>query len=94
MSKPYTLFIDASNYAYSDILTQAGDGPGDLRHIAYTSDSFPVMQQRWSATEKEAFAVYKSVSKFNLYLSGAQCILHCDHKPLESFCLVEWKYLS
>ena len=52
--------------------------------IAYTSGSFSDMQQRWSATEKEAIEVYQLVLKFNFYLRGAQCILHCDHKPMES----------
>ena len=43
------------------------------------------MQQRWSATAKEAFAVYQSVLKVNLYLRRAEWILHCDHKPLKPF---------
>ena len=43
------------------------------------------MQQTRSVTEKEAFAVYHSSVKFNIYLRGAQYILHCDHKPLEPF---------
>ena len=60
------MFTDASNYAYSVILTQAVDGPDDLRPIAYTSGSVSDMQQKWSATEREAFAVYQSVLKFDL----------------------------
>ena len=43
------------------------------------------MQQRLSVTEKEAFAVYQSVLKFDLYLRGAKSVLHCDHKLLEPF---------
>ena len=43
MNKPYTLFIDASNYAFSGILTQAVNFPDDLRSIAYTSGSFSYM---------------------------------------------------
>ena len=31
---------DARNYAHSAILTQAVDGPDDLRPIAYSSDYF------------------------------------------------------
>ena len=58
INMPYTLFTDAANYAFSDILTQADDGPDDERPIAYTSGSFSNIQQRWSAIEKEAFAVY------------------------------------
>ena len=43
------------------------------------------MQQRWFAAEKEAFAVYQSVLKFDQYPIGAECTLHCDHKLLEPF---------
>ena len=49
------------------------------------SGSFYDTQQRWSSTEKEAFAVYQSVLKFDLYLRGAECILHYHHKLLEPF---------
>ena len=80
--KPYTLFTDSSSFVYSSILTQAVDGHHDLRPIAYTSGSFSDSQKRWSATEKEAFAVYQSVLKFDLYFREAQCILCCNHKPL------------
>ena len=85
MEKPYTLFTDASNYAYSGVLTQAVESPEDLRPIAFTLGSFLEMQQRWSATEKEAYAIYQSVLKFDLYLRGAKCVLCCDHKPLQPF---------
>ena len=44
------------------------------------------MQNRsWCATEKEAYAVLKSVQRFNYYLRGTKSTLHCDHKPLEPF---------
>ena len=67
ISKQDNLFTDANNYAYSGILAQSVYGPGDLRSIAYTLGSFFDIQQRWSATEKEAFAVYKPVLKFDSY---------------------------
>ena len=67
----HTLFTDESNYAFSSIHTQAVSDPDDLRPIAYTSGSFSNMQQRWPATEKEAFAVYQSILKFDLYLREA-----------------------
>ena len=85
MENLHTLFTDASHYAYSGVLTQAVESPEDLRPIAYTSGSLSDMQQRWSVTEKEAFAVYQYVQKFDFYLRGAECILCCDHKPLEPF---------
>ena len=36
-------------------------------------------------TEKEAYAVLKSMQCFDYYLQGTKCTLHCDHKPLEPF---------
>ena len=61
MEKPYTLFTDASHYSYSGVFTQAVESTEDLRPKVYTSESFSNMQQRRSATEKEAFAVYHCV---------------------------------
>ena len=46
MEKPYTLLTDASQYAYSGVLTQAAESPEDLSPIAYISGSFSDMQQR------------------------------------------------
>ena len=83
--KPDSLFTDASHYAYSGVLTQAVESPEDLIFTAYTSGSLSNMQQKWSATEREAFAVYQFVLKFDLYLRGIECILHCNHKLLEPF---------
>ena len=51
--KTYALFTGTSHYAYSGVLTQAVDGPDDLRPIAYTSVSFSDTQQKWSTTEKK-----------------------------------------
>ena len=84
-AKPYTSFTDASHHAYSGVLSHVVQSPDDLKLIACTSGSFSDIQLGWSATEKEAFAVYHSVLKFNLYLRGAEHTLCCDHKPLESF---------
>ena len=94
VEKPYTYFTDASHYAYSGVLTQAAASPEDLRPIACTSGPFSNTQQRWSATEKEAFAVYQSVLKFYIYLREPECILCCNHEPLEPFYLRVLKYLS
>ena len=29
--------------------------------------------------------MYKSINKFSFYLTGAECTLYCDHKPLDPF---------
>ena len=40
---------------------------------------------------KEAYAAYRSIQKFQFYLGGVLCYLHCDHKPLAQFFLGNMK---
>ena len=84
-TKPYILYTDASNNAYSDVLCQPISNDQDIRPVAYFSGIFIAQNRSWCATEKEAYAVLKSMSHFDYYLTGAKCTLHCDHKPLEPF---------
>ena len=35
--------------------------------------------------------MYKSTNKFSFYLTGAECILYCDHKPLALFLMTGMK---
>ena len=76
----YTLYTDASNYAYAGILTQKD---GDTDHpVAYTSGLFRGSQCNWAALTKEAYAIYMSVKKLSFYLDSANITLRSDHKPL------------
>ena len=65
--------------------SQVVDSLDDLRPIVYTSGSFSDMQQRRSATEKEAIAFYQAAPKFDMFLRRAECILHYSDNPLEPF---------
>ena len=84
-NKPYILYTDASNNAYSGILYQPVNNDQDIRPVAYFSGTFTAQNKSWCATEKEAYAVLKSMQCFDYYLRGAKCTLHCNHKPLEPF---------
>ena len=84
-NKPYILYTDASNNAYSGILCQPVNSNQDIRPVAYFSGTFTAQNKSWCATEKEAYAVLKSVQYFDCYLQGAKCTLCCNHKPLEPF---------
>ena len=84
-NKPYILYTDASNNAYSGILCQPVDNDQHIRPLAYFSDTFTAQNRSWCATEKEVYAVLKSVQHFDYYLRCTKCTLHCDHKPLEPF---------
>ena len=57
----------------------------ELIPITYFSGIFNKTQQLWITTQKECYAVYKSVQKFFFYLTGTDCTLNCDHKPLTPF---------
>ena len=82
-NKPYILYTDASSNAYSSILCQPVDNDQDIRPVAYFSGTFTAQIRSWCPTEKEAYAVLKSMIHFDYYHQGTKCTLCCDHKPLE-----------
>ena len=84
-NKPYILYMDASNNVYSSILCQPFDSNKDIRPVAYFSGTFTAQNKSWCATEKEAYAVLKSMQPFDYYLQDTKCTLCCDHKPLKPF---------
>ena len=57
----------------------------DIRSVTYFSGTFTAQNKSWCATEKEAYAVLKSIQRFDYYLRGAKSTLRCDPKPLEPF---------
>ena len=57
----------------------------DIRPVAYFSGTFTSQNRSWYATKKEAYAVLKSIQRFNYYLQGTKCTLRCNHKLLEPF---------
>ena len=84
-NKSCILYRVASNNTYSSTLCQSVDNDQDIRPAAYFSGTFTAQNRSWCATEKEAYAVLKSMQHFNYYLWGTKCPLHCDHKPQEPF---------
>ena len=84
-NKDYVLYTDTSNNAYSGVLCQPQDNDNDIGPVAYFSGTFTAQNKSWCANEKEAYAVLKSIQRFDYYLRGAKCTLRCDHKHLEPF---------
>ena len=84
-NKPYILYTDASNNTYSGILCQPVNSDRDIRPVAYFSGTFTAQNKSWCVTEKEAYAILKSVQHFDYYLQGMKYTLCCNHKPLEPF---------
>ena len=79
------IHCDASKYSYSGILQQTRPGTEELAPVAYFSGNFDKTQVKWNITEKEAYAIYKSVKKFTFYTTGAKTMVFSDHKPLRNF---------
>ena len=79
----YTLYTDASKYAYAGVLTQKVDGTD--HPVAYTSGLFRGSQLNWAALTKEAYAIYMAVKKLSFYLDSAKITLRSDHLPLKKF---------
>lgn len=89
VNKPYKLYTDASNYAIGGILAQETDGVE--RPIQYISKQLTDGQNKWSAIEREAYAVIFALQKLRPYLWGAQFTVFTDHKPLLSLFKAEVK---
>ena len=85
VDKDYVIHCDASKYSYSGILQQIRPSTEELAPVAYFSGNFNKTQVKWNITEKEAYAIYKSVKKFAFYITGAKTMIFNDHKPLKNF---------
>ena len=85
VDKDYVIQCNASKHSYSDILQQTRPGTEELAPVAYFSGNFDKTQVKWNITEKEAYAIYKSVKKFAFYITGAKTTVFSDHKPLINF---------
>ena len=85
VDKDYIIHCNASKYSYSGILQQTRPGTEELAPVAYFSGNFDKTEVKWNITEKEAYAIYKSVKKFAFYITGAKTTVFSDHKPLKNF---------
>ena len=65
VDKDYVIHCDTSMYSYSGILQQTRPGTDELTPVAYFSGNFNKTQVKWSITEKEAYAIYRSVKRLH-----------------------------
>ena len=79
----YTLYTDASKYAYAGILTQHNNGTD--HPITYISRLFHGSQLNLATLTKEAQAIYMSVKKLIFYINTAKITVKSDHLPLKKF---------
>ena len=79
----YTLYTDASKYAYVGILTQHSDSTD--HPITYMSSLFRGLQSNWATLTKETYAIYMSVKMFSFYIDTTKITVKSDHLPLKKF---------
>ena len=70
VDKDYVIHCNVFKHSYSGILQQTSPGMEELVPVAYFSGNFNKTQVKWNTTEKEAYAIYKSVKKFTFYITG------------------------
>ena len=79
---PYTLHVDACDYAVGGVLSQNIDGVE--RPIQYVSKQLTGSQLAWPVLVKEGYAIVFCLKKLQCYLHGADFTVYSDHAPLKS----------
>jgi hypothetical protein len=77
---PIRVRTDASNYSIGGYIFQL-NGRKELP-IRFISKSLHKSQLNWSTIEKEAFAIFYTVTKFDVLLRDVKFTLESDHKNL------------
>ena len=77
---PLTLRTDASDYGIGAYLFQLWEGVEEP--IGFMSKAFSSVQKRWSTPEKEAYAIYYSLDKWQHILLGPHFTIKTDHRNL------------
>jgi hypothetical protein len=80
-SLPIKVETDASNYGIGAYAYQPGND-GVNRPIAFISKSLNAEQFRWSTIEKEAYAIYYALVKWEYLLRDTKFTIYTDHKNL------------
>jgi len=77
---PVFLQTDASNYGIGAYLFQHRDG--ENKPVAFLSKTLDKAQLKWSTPEKEGYAIFYALKKFEYLLRDIRFTLQTDHKNL------------
>jgi len=80
---PIYLQTDASEYGLGAYLFQVDPADPEIhRPIEFLSKTFSKAQKRWGIPDKEAFAIFYALQKWDYLLRDNEFILQTDHKNL------------
>ena len=77
---PMTLQTDASDYGFGAYLYQTVED--SEQPLAFLSKTFSKVQKRWSTPEKEGYAIYFALMKWEYLLMGPHFTIRTDHRNL------------
>ena len=78
--RPLEVFIDASDFGWAAVLCQRLKPRGAPKIISVISKAFDPTQLRWSAMERELYALWQGVTGHEKYLRGLLSYVCIDHK--------------
>jgi transposase InsO family protein len=85
-TSPVFLYTDACKYGMGGYLVQmlkATDSSKEIeRPIAFMSASFNTAQLKWDIPQKEAYAIFASIQKFEYLLRDRYFIIKTDHRNI------------
>jgi hypothetical protein len=77
-----SLGVDASDTHVGPVLQQQEMGSTACRPLGFFSKKLELAQQKYSAFDRELFAVYSGIRHFRHLLEGRKFVVYTDHKPL------------
>ncbi|XP_073120025.1 uncharacterized protein [Henckelia pumila] len=94
--EPFEFMCDASDYVVGAVLGQRRDKL--FRSIYYVSRTMDAVQQNYTTTEKDMFAVVFTFDKFRPCLIGTKVVVYTDHAAIHYMfakkdaktCLIRW----
>ena len=82
LNKQFVLTCDASMTGISGILSQYSDDGKFLHPVAYGSNTLNETQSKWSAFQREFYALRVYCEKFKQYLIGRKFLVRTDNEAL------------
>lgn len=81
-NKEFVLRTDASNFGLGAVLMQRNNN-NELKPIEWASKKLTDTEKRYGISEKEMYAAFWGIKKFEYELKGRKFVLETDHKALE-----------